>query len=68
MPKMELIIKVLLDKRLWIYQDEITEFLLEVFDITVYQSTISRILKYINIIRKKFTIIVIQRNEELRIQ
>ena len=36
MPKMELVIRVLLDERPWIYQDEIAEFLLEVFDITVY--------------------------------
>jgi hypothetical protein len=36
MYKMELVIRVLLDERPWIYQDEITEFLLEVFDIIVY--------------------------------
>jgi arginine repressor len=65
---MELAIRVLLDERLWIYQDEIAEFLLEVFDITVYQLTISRTLKRINITRKKLTVTVIQRNEELRIQ
>ena len=65
---MELAIRVLLDERPWIYQDEIAEFLLEVFDITVHQLTISRTLKRINITRKKLTVTVIQRNEELRIQ
>ena len=68
MPKMELVIRVLLDERPWIYQDEIAEFLLEVFDITVHQSTISRTLKRIHITRKKLTVVAAQRNEELRIQ
>ena len=53
---MELAIRVLLDKRPWIYQNEITEFLLEVFDITVHQLTISRTLKHIHITRKKLTV------------
>jgi transposase len=65
--KMEFVIRVLLDERPWIYQDEITEFLLEVFDITVHQSTISRTLKRIHITRKKLTVMAVQRNEELRI-
>jgi arginine repressor len=55
---MELVIKVLLDERPWIYQDEIAEFLLEVFDVTVYRITISRTLKRIHITRKKLTVTV----------
>ena len=55
---MELAIKVLLNKRPWIYQDEIAEFLLEVFDVTVYRITISRTLKRIHITRKKLTVTV----------
>jgi arginine repressor len=53
---MELAIKVLLDEKPWIYQDEITKFLFKVFDVTVHQSTISRTLKRINITRKKLTV------------
>jgi arginine repressor len=41
---MEQAIKLLLDERPWFYQDEIADFLLEAFNITVNQSTISRTL------------------------
>lgn len=66
--KMELAIKALLDERPWTYQDEIAEFLLEVFDVTVHQSTISRTLKRIHMTRKKLMVVAGQRNEELRTQ
>jgi transposase len=49
-------IKELLDERLWTYQDEIMEFLYEIFDITVDQSTISKTLKRINMIKKKLMV------------
>jgi arginine repressor len=54
---MELAIKVLLDKRPWIYQDEIAKFLLEGLDVIVHQLTISRTLKRIHITRKKLTVV-----------
>jgi transposase len=66
--KIEQAIKALLDESPWTYQDEIVEFLFEVFDITVDQTTISKTLKRINITRKKLTIVAAQRSEELRIQ
>ena len=66
--KIEQEIKALLDERLWTYQDEITEFLYEVFDITVDRSTISKALKRMDITRKKLTVSAAQRSEELRIQ
>lgn len=54
---MEQAIKHLLDERPWYYQDEIAQFLLEVFDIDVNQTTISRALKRIKITRKKLKVV-----------
>jgi transposase len=66
--RMEKAISCLLAERPWFYQDEIAEFLHEVFEITVDQSTVSRCLKRMNVSRKKLTITAAQRNEELRTQ
>jgi arginine repressor len=44
---MEQAIKELLDHALWFYQDEIADFLFEVFGVEVDQATISRALKRI---------------------
>jgi len=66
--RIEQAIRHLLAEIPWLYQDEITEFLLEAFGVTVDQSTISRLLKRISITRKKLTITAAQRNEELRTQ
>jgi transposase len=66
--KMEQAIKLLLDERPWFYQDEIADFLLEAFDITVHQSTISRTLQRIEVTRKKLKVEAAQRNQELRTQ
>ncbi len=65
---MEQAIKHLLDERPWYYQDEIAQFLLEVFDIDVNQTTISRALKRIKITRKKLKVVAAQQNAELRLQ
>jgi arginine repressor len=65
---MEQAVRYLLAEIPWLYQDEIAEFLLEAFGVTVDRSTISRLLKHINITRKKLTITAAQRNEELRTQ
>lgn len=61
-------IRHLLAEMPWLYQDEIAEFLLEVFGVSVDQSTISKLLRRINITRKKLTITAAQRNKELRTQ
>jgi transposase len=65
--KMEQAIKHLLDKQPWFYQDEIRDFLFEVYDIIVDQSTISRALQRIEITRKRLKVVAVQRNKELRI-
>jgi transposase len=64
--RIEQAVRYLLAEMPWLYQDEITEFLLEAFGVIVDRSTISRLLKHINITRKKLTITAAQRNEELR--
>jgi transposase len=51
----------------WMYLDEIQDFLLEVFNITVDISTISRALQRIKVTRKKLRIEAAQRNPELRL-
>jgi arginine repressor len=53
---MEQAVRCLLAKMPWLYQDEIAEFLLEAFGVMVDRSTISRLLKHINITRKKLII------------
>ena len=63
---MEQAIKHLLDQIPWYYQDEIAEFLFDVFDVEVSQSTISQVLKRIKITRKRLKVEAAQRNEELR--
>ncbi len=57
----------LLKAYLWFYQDEIAEFLLEVYDIEASQYTISKALARIKLIRKKLRAEAVQRNQELRI-
>jgi transposase len=64
--RIEQAIKHLLEKEPWWYQDELAEFLYEVYDIEVNQSTISRALQRIEITRKRLKVIAIQRNGELR--
>jgi len=56
----------LLNEYPWFYQDEIAEFLREVFDIDVDQSTVSRALARIKVTRKKLKVEAKQRNAELR--
>jgi len=66
--RIEQAIKILLDKRPWYYQDEIAEFLFEVYDIEITQSGISRVLKRIQTTRKRLKVMAAQRNDELRNQ
>lgn len=65
-PTIEAAIHDLLNNCPWLYQDEIMDFLHEVFDIEVDQSSISRALARIKITRKKLRIEAAQRNAELR--
>lgn len=67
-PAMKTSIKLLLDKRPWIYQDKIAGFLLDAYDVTVSQSAISWCLEQIKITRKKLKVEAAQRNTELRTQ
>ena len=55
-----------LDDNPSVYQDEITEFLLSEFDISITQSTVSRLLKRLNQIHKRIKRTYIIRNDELR--
>jgi transposase len=66
--RIEQAIRHLLAEMPWLYQDEIAEFLLEAFGVTIDRLTISKLLRHINITRKKLAITAIQRNEELRTQ
>jgi hypothetical protein len=52
----------------WFYQDEIADFILEVFGIEVSQPTISVVLKRTKVTRKKLKVEAAQRNAELRTQ
>jgi transposase len=54
--EIEQAIKLLLDEKPWFYQDEIADFLQEVFDIEVCQATISLVLKRIKVTRKKLKV------------
>ncbi|PMD54866.1 uncharacterized protein K444DRAFT_617328 [Hyaloscypha bicolor E] len=64
--RMEQAIKELLDHAPWFYQDEIADFLFEIFGVKVDQATILRALKRIKITRKKLKAEVAQRNDKLR--
>jgi len=64
--RMEQAMMMVLDKEPWWYQDELADFLLDVYDIEVNQSTISRALKRIDVTRKRLKVVAAQRNEELR--
>jgi transposase len=66
--KMEQAVKALLDERPWLYLDEIKDFLLDMFDVDVDLSTVSRTIKRIKITRKKLRVEAAQRNPELRTQ
>ncbi|KAN0101521.1 hypothetical protein V8E51_012031 [Hyaloscypha variabilis] len=59
---MEQAIKQLLDQMPWFYQDEIADFLFEVFGVEADQGTILRALKRIRITRKKLKVEAAQRN------
>ena len=61
-------IKLLLDKRPWMYLDEIGEFLHEAYDISVHKTTISRALARIKVTRKRLKALAAQRNAELRLE
>jgi transposase len=65
-PQIDAAIYHLLNEYPWFYQDEIAEFLLEVYDIEVSQYTISIALARIKLTRKKLKIEAAQRNQELR--
>jgi transposase len=56
----------LLNKFPWFYQDEIVEFLAEVFDIDVSRGTVCNALTRIKFTRKRLRIEAAQRNQELR--
>jgi hypothetical protein len=64
-PQINTAIYHLLNKFLWFYQDEIAEFLLEVYDIEVSQYTIFTALAQIKLTRKKLKKEAAQRNQEL---
>ena len=55
-PEIDRAIYYLLNDFLWFYQDEIVEFLYEVFSIEAYQNTISMALARIKFIRKRLKI------------
>ena len=57
---------LLLDKEPWWYQDELADFLLNMYGIKVNQSIILRALIRIKIIRKRLKVVASQRNHELR--
>jgi transposase len=65
-PEVEMAINILLERMPWYYQDEIMEFLYEVYDIEVRQATISKVLKRIKITRKRLRVEAAQRNPLLR--
>jgi transposase len=65
-PEIDTAIHHLLNEYPWFYQDEISEFLYEVYDIDVSQPTIFLALARIKHIRKKLKIEAAQRNNELR--
>jgi transposase len=64
-PQIDTAILQLLNTFLWFYLNEIAEFLLEVFNISVSLSTISTALARIKITRKKLRVKAAQRNKEL---
>jgi arginine repressor len=64
-PQIDAAIYHLLNEYPWFYEDEIAEFLLEVYDIEVSQYTISIALARIKLTRKKLKIEAAQRNQEL---
>ena len=66
--RMEQAIKQLLDQMPWFYQDEIADFLYEVFGVEATQPTISATLKRIKVTRKRLKVEAAQRNDELRTQ
>jgi transposase len=65
--QMEQSIKLLLDQQPWIFLDEICDFLFEAYDIIVNKSTVSRVLRKIEVTRKRLKVVAAQRNEELRL-
>jgi transposase len=65
-PEMDRSIYCLLNKFPWFYQDEIAQFLYEVYDIRVCQGSISYALARLKLTKKKLKIEAAQRNEELR--
>jgi transposase len=66
-PEMDTAIHLLLNKFPWFYQDEIAQFLYEVYDIRVCRSSICYALARIKLTRKKLKVEAAQRNEELRV-
>ena len=54
---MEQAIRLVLDKEPWWYQDELADFLLDVYGVQVDQSTISRALKRFEVTRKRLKVI-----------
>jgi transposase len=65
-PQIDAAINQLLNNFPWFYQNEIAEFLLEVFDIDVSLHAISTALARIKVTRKKLRAEAAQRNQELR--
>jgi transposase len=62
----ETALKLLLDKRPWMYLDELQTFLFEAYSLQPSISTISRTLQRIKITRKRLKYVAAQRSEELR--
>ena len=65
--RVEVAIRHLLDIRPWYYQDEICDFLLDTFDISITQQAVSKALARIKYTRKRLKVIAAQRDDELRV-
>ena len=65
-PEMDNAVHYILEKCPHLYQDEIAEFLFDVFSIGVCQKTVCNQLKRIKITRKKLRVEAAQRNQVLR--
>jgi transposase len=65
-PEMDNSIMHLMNKMPWLYQDEIRDFLKEMFNVDVHQTTVSSALKRIVYSRKRLKAEALQRNAELR--
>jgi len=65
--EMEQSVKLLLDERPWMYQDELTDFLYDAYGVNVARTTVHNVLQRIKFTRKKLKVIAAQQNQELRL-